>query len=262
MPQASTSRAAHTRIAHTRTTLLRSAAVASASAALCLAFPTAASAHVHASPDTATIGGYTDLAFGVPHGCDGSSTTKVEFTIPAEFESVTPNVNPNWTIKKVTDGDGEGAAVKKVTYTAKTPLPADMKDTLTLSVKIADDAKPGTALVPTMQTCETGSVDWSSASHDDKYPAPTVELLADDATGAEHADHNHSDHSTHDHSSHNHNEMNEKADATTSENTEVEQAASASETKGNYLGAWGLGLGAVGALTGIAALLAALKKRD
>lgn len=254
MPQASTSRAAHT-----RTTLLRSAAVASASAALCLAFPTVASAHVHASPDTATIGGYTDLAFGVPHGCDGSSTTKVEFTIPAEFESVTPNVNPNWTINKITDGDGEGAAVKKVTYAAKTPLPADMKDTLTLSVKVAGDAKPGTVLVPTMQTCEKGSVDWSSASHDDKYPAPTVELLADDATGAEHADHNHSNHSTHDHSSHNHDAMSETPDAT--ENADVGQTASASEANGNYLGAWGLGLGTVGALTGIAALLVALKKR-
>lgn len=97
-----------------------SLAVASASAVACLAFPAVASAHVHANPDMATIGGYADLAFGVPHGCDGSATTKVEFSIPEEFAKVTPNVNPNWTIEKTTDGEGKDATVKK-SHTPRRP---------------------------------------------------------------------------------------------------------------------------------------------
>ena len=240
-----------------------SLAVASASAAACLAFPAVASAHVHANPDMATIGGYTDLAFGVPHGCDGSATTKVEFSIPEEFAKVTPNVNPNWTIEKTTDGEGKDATVKKVTYTAKTPLPSDQKDTLTLSVKVAEDAKPGTVLVPTVQTCEKGSVEWASANDDDKHPAPTVDLMAEGSEGEAGAagghSHDHGDHSHagHDHSSHGHGDH---ADHTATAEADTEHSADSQSSNGN-LGAWGLGLGAVGALTGIAALVVALRKK-
>nr|WP_240393961.1 YcnI family protein [Corynebacterium lactis] len=233
-----------------RTAAAVASASMAASAAAMLAFPAVASAHVHAKPDSATIGGYADLAFGVPHGCDGSSTTKVEFTIPAEFEKVTPNVNPNWTIEKATDGEGKDAAVKKVTYTAKTPLPSDQRDTLTLSVKVADSAKAGTVLVPTVQTCEKGSVEWTSANHDDKHPAPTVELLAkgEGDAGHDHG-HDHGDHTTAGHGDGNH-------------STEAQVEATGERSNDAVLGAWGLGLGALGALTGIAALVISLRKKN
>lgn len=229
-------------------------AAATVGAAAMLALPGVAAAHVHAHPDSAEIGGYADLAFGVPHGCDGSPTTKVEFTIPREFATVTPNVNPNWEISMETDGSGEDAAVQKVTYTAKTPLPSDQKDTLTLSVKVADDAPEGTVLVPTLQTCEKGSMNWASPDHDADYPAPTVDLVAEEAgDGHGHAGHHHAGH---DHGEAAGAAAGDEADATEAQ-AEDEQA-----TAGASLGAWGLGLGAVGAVTGIAALLVALRKRS
>lgn len=241
---------------HGRTLRMGGAAAAVGAAAM-LALPGVAAAHVHAHPDSAEIGGYADLAFGVPHGCDGSPTTKVEFTIPREFATVTPNVNPNWEISKETDGSGEDAAVKKVTYTAKTPLPSDQKDTLTLSVKVADDATEGTVLVPTLQTCEKGSMNWASPDHDADYPAPTVDLVAEGA-GDGHAGHHHA---AHDHGEAAGAATGEEAGANEADATEA-QAEDEQATAGTSAGAWGLGLGAVGAVTGITALLVALRKRS
>lgn len=234
-----------------------SLAVASASAALILTFPAVASAHVHATPSSAPIDGYADLAFGVGHGCDGSPTTKGEFTIPEEFEKVTPNVNANWDVTKESTGSGENEKVQKVIYTAKTPLPSDLKDSLTLSVKVADDAKPSTVEVPTLQTCEKGSMNWAEKDHDSDYPVPTVELIemsADD-------EHSHG----HDHS-HNHDHGNNHGTSETehgdNHSDDVKHsAATTSEDSSNALGGWGLGLGLVGALTGIAALVISLRKR-
>ena len=39
-------------------------------------------AHVTVSPSVATAGSYTVLTVSVPHGCDGSPTTKVSIKIP------------------------------------------------------------------------------------------------------------------------------------------------------------------------------------
>ena len=229
----------------------RGLAVASASAALTLAFPAIASAHVHATPSSAPIGGYADLAFGVGHGCDGSPTTKVEFTIPEEFEKVTPNVNANWDVTKESTGSGKNEKVQKVIYTAKTPLPSDLKDSLALSVKVADDAKPSTVEVPTLQTCEKGSMNWAEKDHDSDYPVPTVELIEK----SEDNEHSHG----HDHS---HNHGTSETNHGDSRSDDVEHSAAAtSEDSSSTLGGWGLGLGLVGALTGIAALVVSLRKR-
>ena len=193
----------------------------------------------------ATIGGYTDLAFAIPHGCEDSPTTKVEFTIPAEFERVTPNVNPNWEVQ--VSGGGKPS---KVTYTAKTPLPSDLRDTLVLSVKVAEDAKPEAVLVPTLQSCAQGSVAWTSENQEDKTPAPMVTLVASDSEdhGSD-AGHSHS----HGDSEHSH------GDSHGEDATAPEQVAASSSDSGS-LSAWALGLGILGSLLGAIALVVNLRK--
>ena len=242
---------------HSHIRLGRSLAVASASVALTLTFPAVASAHVHATPSSAPIGGYADLAFGIGHGCDGSPTTKVEFTIPEEFEKVTPNVNANWDVTKESTGTGKTEKVQKVIYTAKTPLPSDLKDSLTLSVKVADDAKVSTVVVPTLQTCEKGSMNWVEKGHDDDYPVPTVDLV--EKSGVNGHDHGHGQHGSSSHGDHDHGTG--EADHGDSHSHDVEHSAAAtSEDSNSAIGGWGLGLGLVGALTGIAALVISLRK--
>ena len=149
--------------------LLRSAAraavVAAGVGALTLGGALAANAHVSVIPDTTAAGSYALLTFGVPHGCDGSSTTKVAIKIPEQVNAVTPTVNPNWDVQKVmvplnpavTDSHGNQITerVDQVVYTAKTPLPDGYRDAFVLSLKVPDVAGQ-TLSFPTIQTCEVG----------------------------------------------------------------------------------------------------------
>jgi uncharacterized protein YcnI len=165
---------------------------------LALAAPLAASAHVGDTPDSTAAGSYTVLTFAVPHGCDGSATTAVAIDLPESIPSVTPTVNPGWTVAKtvvkldtpITDASGAEITerVSQVVYTAITPLPDGYRDTFALSLKLPDE-KVGDAIeFPVLQSCEVGSTEWNEptpASGDEpEHPAPSITLTA--ATGDEH----------------------------------------------------------------------------
>ncbi|WP_434739604.1 YcnI family copper-binding membrane protein [Micromonospora sp. SH-82] len=152
-----------------------------------------AAAHVGVTPSVTTANAYTVLTFGVPHGCDASATTKVSIKMPDQIVSVTPTVNPNWTVEKVTTAltppvkDSHGneitQRVSEVVYTAKTPLPSDLRDTFELSLKLPDAAGE-TLVFPTVQTCEQGEAAWVEVAAEGQdadaldYPAPKFTLTA------------------------------------------------------------------------------------
>ncbi|GIJ24097.1 YcnI family copper-binding membrane protein [Micromonospora lutea] len=162
---------------------------------------TPAAAHVTVSPSVTTAGAYTVLTFGVPHGCDTSATTKVSIRIPEQIVSVTPTVNSNWAVQKVmaelnppikdSHGNEVTQRVTEVVYTAKTPLPADLRDTFELSLKLPDTVGE-TLAFPAVQTCEQGETPWvempAAGQNPDElqYPAPSFVLTAKaDADNAE-----------------------------------------------------------------------------
>ena len=180
---------------------LTTAAAAGGTAALILAGAGAASAHVGVTPDKTSANSYALLTFAIPHGCEESSTTKVAITLPAELNDAQPTVNPNWTVEKVTeqltepkklpDGSSITKRTSQIVYTAKQPLPHELRDTLVLSVKLPDAA--GTTLnFPTLQTCETGQTDWSEIPKDGQDPhsleaaAPSI-TITDAAAADSHA---------------------------------------------------------------------------
>lgn len=172
---------------------LSTTAVASGTAALMLAGVTAASAHVGVTPDKTDANSYALLTFGLPHGCDGSGTTKVTITLPEELNDAQPTVNPNWTVEKVVEQLPEpkkladGATITKrtsqIVYTAKAPLNPELRDALVLSVKLPDAAGK-TLHFPTLQNCEQGQTDWSEIAKDGqdphslKAPAPSLTVTA------------------------------------------------------------------------------------
>ena len=87
-----------------RTPLLTAARLAGATgaaAALVCGSAALAGAHVSVSPSEGTAGSYSVLTFSVPHGCDGSPTTRVAIQIPEQLLTVTPSVHPNWTVETV-----------------------------------------------------------------------------------------------------------------------------------------------------------------
>ncbi len=179
------------------TSLLRtSARLAVVPAALvgALGLAGAASAHVTVTPSETAAGAYTVVTVSVPHGCDGSPTTKVAIGMPDGIYSVTPTRNPFYDVEKVTEkldqpvqdahGNELTERVSKVVYTAETPLPDGQRDTFELSLQIPEDAAGKTLTFPAIQTCEKGETAWSEVpasgqSEDDlEHPAPAFEVTA------------------------------------------------------------------------------------
>ena len=183
---------------------LSATAVAGGTAALMLAGITGASAHVGVTPDKTAANSYALLTFGIPHGCDGSATTKMTITLPAELNDAQPTVNPNWTAekvvqqlpepKKLADGTSITKRTSQIVYTAKAPLNPEFRDALVLSVKLPDTAGK-TLYFPALQNCEQGQTDWAEIptdgqdEHSLKAPAPSVAVTAAAAEDDGHSAH-------------------------------------------------------------------------
>ena len=173
-----------------RTIALSSAALG-AGVLLALASPLSASAHVSVDASTTAAGAYSVLTFSVGHGCDGSPTQTIAITIPDGIDAVTPTVNPNWTISRVTepldepiaeeDGDQITERTSQIVYTATTPLAADQRDTFELSLALVGEE--GDVLeFPTLQTCEVGE------THGTGEEVPAVTLTAASAEEGHHGE--------------------------------------------------------------------------
>jgi len=152
-----------------------------AGAALVLAAPLAASAHVHVTPDESTAGTSTRLGFSFSHGCEDSPTTSVAITIPDGVDGVTPVVDGAWTISRELGDDG---VPTKVTYTAVTPIESGTSATVNLDVIFASSAAGTSVAFPVLQTCVVGETDWSEVATDGQTeddlaaPAPVVAVGA------------------------------------------------------------------------------------
>lgn len=168
---------------------LLAAPAAAALIALGLAGP--ASAHVTVTPEGTAAGSFTVVTVSVPHGCEGSPTTKVAIRVPEDILAVTPTRNPYYDVAKkieklpepVTDAHGNEVTerVASVVYTAKTPLPEGQRDAFELSLQIPE--KPGETLAfPAIQTCAKGETAWTEIPTGDQdeeeleHPAPAFEI--------------------------------------------------------------------------------------
>lgn len=169
--------------------------------ALALTITTAASAHAHVTvdPSTATADAHIVLTFSVPHGCEGSSTTALAIQVPEEITSVTPTAHPAWDVEVVAEEvaepttDAHGAPVTEriaeVRYTARTPLPDALRDSVELAVHLPAETAGSTLSFPVLQTCDDGENAWVQLAgegqdpHTLQFPAPqvTVEAAAGDA---------------------------------------------------------------------------------
>ncbi|PZU47891.1 MAG: nuclear export factor GLE1 [Microbacterium sp.] len=163
-----------------------------AGAALVLAAPLAASAHIHVTPEESAAGTSTRLDFSFSHGCDDSPTTAVVFTIPEGIDGVTPVLNGAWTISRELGDDG---IPTQVTYTAVTPVESGTAATVSLDVIFASSAAETSVAFPVLQRCVEGETDWSEVAaegqtEDDlEAPAPVVAVGAVSAdTGHGHGD--------------------------------------------------------------------------
>ncbi|WP_394940311.1 YcnI family protein [Psychromicrobium sp. YIM B11713] len=160
-----------------------------------------ASAHVTVDASSTAENSYSLLSFSIPHGCDGSATTKIAISLPENINDATPTVNPNWTVSKLTEklaqpktlenGSKISERTSQVIYTAKVPLSAELRDALVLSLKLPEGV--GSQLnFPVLQSCVKGQTNWSNLvkagqDHDAvQDPAPSITLTA--ASSGEHGE--------------------------------------------------------------------------
>ena len=166
-----------------RTTTIAATALAGG-VLLALGAPLAATAHVGVTPSSTAAGSSTVLTFAFSHGCAESPTTQLTFDIPESIASVSPTLNPNYTIEKVVEGD----RTAQVVYTAITPVEDGYRDTIELSLRLPEDAEGETLAFPVLQTCAEGETDWSEVAEEGEAepesPAPTI--VVTEATGDEH----------------------------------------------------------------------------
>lgn len=157
-----------------------------------------AAGHVGGTPSDATAGASTVLTLTVGHGCDGSPTTRLEVQVPESVLSVTPTRHPLWDVQ-VTEVDLEEPATDahgnevtrrtdRVTWTARTPLPDGVRDTVELAFQVPDAAGDVLAF-PTVQECAEGETAWVEVPaegqdpHELEQPAPMFEVLPADGDG-------------------------------------------------------------------------------
>ena len=155
-----------------------SAVALTAGAALALAAPLAASAHVTLDSNTAAAGSFTLITFKVPNESATETTSKVELTLPADtpFEYVSYVPVPGWTTE-ISD--------TTVTWTAEagSEIADGQLQLFPLSVGPIPDT--GSIVLPVEQTYTDGSVvSWSETEEDAELPAPV--LYVNDAPAADH----------------------------------------------------------------------------
>jgi uncharacterized protein YcnI len=184
-------------------TLTRLCILPAATAAIALSLVAPASAHVSATVSDASAGAFTVATFSVPHGCEGSPTTKIEIQVPESVLSVTPTRNPFYEVEStiakleepVTDSHGNEVTERtaSIVYTATTPLPDGQRDTFELSFQVPD-AEGEVLAFPTIQTCQKGETAWTEVpaegqdAHELESPAPSFEILPASAEDDHHGD--------------------------------------------------------------------------
>ncbi|CAN7355421.1 YcnI family protein [Microbacterium maritypicum] len=174
-------------------TLRRAALGILGGAALALAVPTMAGAHVGVSPDEIAAGDHGVLTFSFSHGCENSPTTALRITMPEGLASVSPTMDSDWDIQVERGDDG---LVSAVTYTAVTPVPTDLRGAVSMGVGL-DETTPDTLAFPVVQQCVEGSTEWTQIAengqdpHSLDAPAPVVSVTAAAADG--HGEHTESD---------------------------------------------------------------------
>ena len=157
-----------------------------------IAFASApAFAHVTLEQGEAPVSGFYKAIFRVPHGCDGSATTKLTVHIPEGVISVKPMVKPGWTLEvkrgayaklysymhgaKFTEGP------KEIIWSGG-KLPDAYYDEFVLSTFISGELPSGDMLYfPVVQECEKGEHRWieiptGNAGEKLGDPAPGLKL--------------------------------------------------------------------------------------
>lgn len=188
-----------------KTTLRRALVGLAAGAALALAAPLAASAHVTVNPNTATPGSYATVNFRVPTESETATTVKLEVTLPTDtpLSAVLVQPVPGWTatVEKgalpapvEVDGNTLTDAPLKIVWQADPGVGIGQDQFQIFSAVLGPVPDTGHLVLPAAQTYSDGEVvDWAAtpdevAADDTLEPAPVLYVNDAPPTG----EHSHS----------------------------------------------------------------------
>lgn len=157
--------------------IIRHSLIATAvTAMLCLGPAALASAHIEASSNDASRGGYATVSFQVPNeSTTGAATTALTIDLP-NVTAVRPEAKPGWAAKIDRDGD----KVRSVTWTAAKGggIPPDQFEVFRITAKLPD---ADSVSFPAIQTyADDVVVKWdqppAAGGAEPEHPAPALTL--------------------------------------------------------------------------------------
>ena len=192
-----------------KTTLRRALVGLTAGAALAIAAPLAASAHVTVNPNTATPGSYATVNFRVPTESETASTVKLEVDLPTDtpLSAVLVQLVPGWTatVEKgalpapvEVEGNTITDAALKIVWQADPGVGIGQDQFQIFSAVLGPVPDTGSLVLPATQTYSDGEVvDWAAtpdevAADDTLEPAPVLYINDTPPSG----EHSHSGHGT------------------------------------------------------------------
>jgi uncharacterized protein YcnI len=149
-----------------------------------------AQAHITLERGEAAAGSPYKIVLRVPHGCEGSATTKIDVKLPEGIIAAKPMPKAGWelSIKNGAFARGysfyhgvtlkEGA--REISWSGK--LPDEYYDEFVIAAFVAKELAPGPLYFSVKQTCEKGEADWSEIpaadrdAHSLKFPAPALNV--------------------------------------------------------------------------------------
>lgn len=158
-------------------------------AALALALPATAGAHVTLQPSEAAAGDFTVLDVRVPNERDDAATTKVDVQLPSGFVFASYQPVPGWSVEVKserlarplqTDDGPVTSEVRQMTWSADSDKagiqPGQFQD-FPISVQIPGEAGD-TLTFKALQTYDNGEVVRWIGAPDSEEPAPQVAVTA------------------------------------------------------------------------------------
>ena len=151
------------------------------------------SAHVTLDGREALTDTYFKAVFNVPHGCEGSPTTRIRIRIPDGITSVKVQPKQGWDVstvktkletpRKGSHGEAITEAVTEVSWAGGRLLDEHI-DEFMMQIRLPN-AAPGTVLYfPVVQDCEKGTTRWIEVPEPGakpgglKQPAPALRLIS------------------------------------------------------------------------------------
>lgn len=166
--------------------------------ALALGLSAPAGAHVTGDKDTVPAGGYTQVTFTVPHGCEEAATREVAVQIPEGILNAQPRVLAGWDVEttmetlaepaETSHGEPQTERVGEITWTAQpgNELPAPYRQDYVVGFQ-TPDAEGERLYFKIVQTCTEGETAWidetTDGAEEPEHPAPFVDVVAAEGDG-------------------------------------------------------------------------------